>query len=280
MYDLAGKVGIVTGSAGKNGFGQAIAIRLAREGADVVVVDKFNVLPRDKVLHPDWKGLETVVAEIEALGRQALAVTCDTTKSDEVDIMVKDVIDKFGRIDIMVNNAGVQALGAIDNISNEIWDINLSVNLTGTFFCSRAVAREMIKRDKGGKIVNIASTNAKAVMSAGRIGYAASKFGVLGLTQSLAIELAPYKINVNAICPGQADTGFHTDQIKSEAQSKGISESEVRSRLFGRTASMVPLGRLLASEDIANTVAFLVSREADYITGQSINVNGGILMAH
>lgn len=280
MYDLTGRVGVVTGCAGKNGFGQAIAIRLATEGADVVVVDKFNILPRDKELHPDWKGLEAVVAEIRAVGRKVLAITCDTTKSEEVDIIVKDVIGKFGQIDILVNNAGVQVLGDIDNISNEIWDINLSVNLTGTFFCARAIAREMIRRDKGGKIVNIASTNAKAVMSPGRIGYAASKFGVLGLTQSLAIELAPYKINVNAICPGQADTGFHTDQIKSEAQNKGMTENEVRSRLFGRTASMVPLGRLLAPEDIANAVAFLVSREADYITGQSINVNGGILMAH
>ncbi|MFC1971672.1 SDR family NAD(P)-dependent oxidoreductase [Chloroflexota bacterium] len=280
MYDLTGKVGIVTGAAGKQAFGRAIATRLAMEGVDVVIVDKFTILPREKDLYEDWKGLETVADEIRSLGRKALAVTCDIAQSNEVDSMVEDIVDKFGQVDILVNNAGVQALSAIDSINDETWNANLSVNLTGTFFCSRAVAGDMRKRGQGGKIINIASTNAKVVMSIGRIGYAASKFGVIGLTQSLALELAPYGINVNSICPGQADTGIHSDIIEIEARKRGIPESEVRSQFFGRTTAKMPLRRLVMPEDIANMVAFLASKESEFVTGQSINVNGGGLMAH
>jgi len=275
MYELTCKVALVTGAAGKHGFGRAIANRLAKEGADIVVVDKFSVPPRDEDLAGGWRGLDTVVEEIQDLGRQALAITCDITKSDEVDEMVKKALAKFGQIDILVNNAGVHIFGDTD----EAWYKNISVNLTGTFFCSRAVAREMIKGNKGGKIINIASIQGKQGSSQGDVGYSASKFGVVGTTQSLALELAPYGINVNAVCPGLAATDIGSNHFKSQAQSEGISVQEVRDRLFQERIAATPLGRLTTVEDIANIVAFLASKEADFITGQSINVNGGALTA-
>lgn len=280
MYDLKGKIALVTGAAGKRGFGRAIALRLATEGADVTVVDKFVIPPRDEDLTGDWKGLDSVVDEIKVLGCQALAITCDIALSNEVDKMIKEVLAKFGQIDVLVNNAGVLARGTIDNITDEIWNANISVNLTGTFFCSRTIAREMIKRDKGGRIINISSQLGKFGIAEGHIGYCASKFGVIGLTQALAFELAPYGITVNAVCPGMADTDSSSEFYKTEAQREGISKGEFTTRLFTKRIADIPLRRLTTPEDVANMVAFLASRETDYITGQSINVNGGRLMAH
>lgn len=275
MYELTGKIALVTGTAGKHGFGRAIANRLAKEGADVVVVDKFSVPPRDEDLEEGWGGLDTVVEEIQALDRQALSITCDITQSEEVAEMVRKVLAKFGHIDILVNNAGVHIFGD----SDEAWQKNISVNLTGTYFCSRAVAREMIKGNKGGKIINIASVQGKQGSGQGDVGYSASKFGVVGTTQSLALELAPYGINVNAVCPGLAATDIGSSHFKSQAQSTGISVQEIKDRLFKGRIAATPLGRLTTVEDIANVVAFLASKESDFITGQSINVNGGALTA-
>lgn len=279
MYNLAGKVAIVTGANGKRGFGRAIANRLAQEGADIVVVARFAVPPRDEEMIEGWKGLNSVVEEIKALGRQALAITCDITKSKEVDEMVTETIDKFGQIDILVNNAGVHIFGRIESITDEIWYKNIEVNLTGTFFCSRAVAREMIKRNREGRIINIASTHGKQGSGEGDVAYCASKFGVVGLTQSLALELAPHNILVNAVCPGLADTDLAVDHFRNQAQFEDISAQEWRDRLFSQRKAFVPLGRLTTTEDIANMVAFLASKQADFITGQSINVSGGVLTA-
>jgi len=275
MYELTSKVALVTGAAGKHGFGRAIASRLAKEGADVVIVDKFSVPPRDEDLAGGWRGLDTVVEEIQDIERRALSITCDVTQSEEVAEMVKKALSRFGQIDILVNNAGVHIFGDTD----EAWYKNISVNLTGTYFCSRAVAQEMIKRNRGGKIINIASVQGKQGSGQGDVGYSASKFGVVGTTQSLALELAQYGINVNAVCPGLAATDIGSNHFKSQAQSTGISVQEVRERLFQGRIAATPLGRLTTVEDIANVVAFLASKEADFITGQSINVNGGILTA-
>lgn len=277
---LEGKIALVTGSAGKQGFGRAIAHRLARDGANIVLVDKYTVLSRDNELHPGWRGLDAVVGEVQSLGRHALAITCDITESSEVDKMVEHALDDFGQIDILVNNAGVHIFGTIDNISDEIWEANLSVNLTGTFFCSRAVAREMMKRGQGGKIVNISSIFGKIGVGGGNMAYCASKFGVVGLTQSLAIELAPYNITVNAVCPGLADTEYAIEHFREQAQQEHITAEKVKEQLFKSRIASIPLGRLTLPEDVANMVAFLVSNESDLITGQSINVNGGELMAH
>jgi len=280
MPGLTGKVAIVTGAGGKRGFGRAIANRLAKEGADIVVVDKFTVPPRDEDLAGDWKGIDSVADEIQALNRQALAITCDITKSKDVDRMVKETVTNFGKVDILVNNAGLHIYSSIQDISDEIWDSHLAVNLTGTFFCSRAVAREMVQRGEGGRIINIASLLGKVGMGNGQTAYCASKFGVVGFTQSLALELASHNILVNAVCPALTATDIHSDAFKAEAEREGISEQEIRTRMQEKIAAQIPLGRLGTLEDIANMVVFLASDEASFITGQSINVNGGLLTAH
>ena len=279
MYDLAGKVALVTGAGGRRGFGRAIAVRLAKDGADIVVADKFRLPHRDEEQAEDWKGIDSVVDEITALGRRSVAFTCDISKSDEVSTMVKGVLEKLGRIDILVNNAGVHIKAPIQSITDEVWHKNTSINLTGTFFCSRAVAREMIKRNRGGNIVNVASLSGKRGR-AGDSAYCASKFGVIGLTQSLALELAPFGINVNAICPTIADTDIASDLFKNIAGQGGITPGEARNQLYANRIASIPLGRLTTVEDVANAAAFLSSQEADFITGQSINVCGGSLVAH
>jgi NAD(P)-dependent dehydrogenase (short-subunit alcohol dehydrogenase family) len=207
MYDLSGKVALVTGTANKKGIGRYIALRLAEEGADVVVSDRDRAItdldPWDQ--EEGWRGLESLVAEIEVIGRRVKAITADVTKTPEVDAMVAKAVKEFGGIDILVNNAGLISrfigLNPMVDMPDEVWDKVIAVNLTGLFHVSRAVAREMIKRNKKGKIINIASIAGKKGM-ANRCAYSTSKFGVVGLTQIMALELAQYKINVNAVCPG------------------------------------------------------------------------------
>ncbi|MFC1908670.1 SDR family NAD(P)-dependent oxidoreductase [Chloroflexota bacterium] len=279
MYNLTGKVALVTGAASKRGFGRTIANRLATEGADVIITSRSTVSSHDEDCTRDWKGLDSLVEEIQALGRRTLAITCDITKSDQVNRMVKEAIEKFGQIDILVNNAGVHLFGKIENVTDEIWNTCIAINLSGTFFCSRAVAREMIKRNNGGRIINISSIAGKQGVGFGDSAYCASKFGVTGLTQSLALELATYGIVVNAVCPTLADTDIGIDRHKKQSQSEGVSLQEVKDRLFNSKIQSIPLGRLTNGNDIAKAVAFLASEEANFITGQSINVSGGELTA-
>lgn len=279
MYDLANKTAIVTGAGGRRGFGRAIVNRLAKEGADVVVIDKFRVPPRDEDLTGDWKGIDSVVNDIEALGRQALAITCDITKSQEVDKMVKETVKKFGKVDILVNNAGVPIRCSFLDLTDEIWHLHLGVILSGAFFCSRAVVREMVQRGEGGRIINIGSMWSKVGSKNGQVPYSAAKFGVIGLTQCLALELASHKILVNAVCPAHTPTDFHSDIFKHQAENEGISVQEAKTRMREGIAATIPLGRLATTDDIANMVAFLCSDEASFITGQSINVNGGAFTA-
>lgn len=285
MYDLKGRAALVTGASRQHGIGRAIAVRLAREGADVVVSSKHRPIDES----PDWErssgwlGLESVVREIEASGSQGLALVADVANSREVNEMVRAAVERFGKIDILVNNAGVTA-GALGRrcpaieLDETVWERTLAVNLTGPFLCSKAVARVMIERGKGGKIINIASDMAKM----GRIGsaaYGASKHGLLGLTRTMALELAPYKINVNAVCPGMVMSDPAAGAlIKMEALEWGVSFEEARERRYAEAASLIPLGRVAIVEDVANVVAFLASRQADYLTGQAINITGGRVM--
>lgn len=194
MYNLKNKVAIVTGAAGRKGLGYGIAKRLAGEGADVAVVDKFPVVPEDADKAGRWQGLKTITREIETMGCRGLSLTCDISKSDEVDNMVRETVAKLGQVDILVNNAGIHIYAGISEITDEVWAKHLAVNLTGTFYCSRAAAREMLKRGKGGRIINIASLLGKAGQPGGNLAYCASKFGMIGLTQSLALELAPHRM--------------------------------------------------------------------------------------
>ncbi|MFC1933931.1 SDR family NAD(P)-dependent oxidoreductase [Chloroflexota bacterium] len=287
MYDLSGEVALVTGTSNKRGLGCGIALRLAREGADIVVTDKYKA-PED--LEPwdrkeGWRGLESVVTEIESLGRRALAINADISHSQEVNDMVAKAFDEFGKIDILVNNAALIArdIGTVPvmDLSEEAWVKAIAVNLTGTFLMCKAVAKQMIKQSQGGKIINISSIAGKWAL-AGQAAYSASKFGVIGLTQALALELAPYKVNVNAVCPGSTLTWGTRGQAIYEAVNQGLSEDEAITKVYANATQpqAVPLGRPAKVEDVANVVAFLASTQSDYMTGQSINIAGGMLMAH
>ena len=206
MYDLNGKVVIVTGAAGRRGIGRAIATRLGREGADVVVTDIRRgpeaVRPEDR--QAGWRGLPSVVDEIKALGRQALGLYSDVSDSPQVAEMVRQTVERFGHIDILVNNAGSQPgrdRVPVVELEEHAFDEVQRVNVKGTYLCSKAVARHMIARGGGGKIIVISSGAGKRGI-ARYAAYCASKFALIGFTQALYQELAPYRINVNAICPG------------------------------------------------------------------------------
>jgi NAD(P)-dependent dehydrogenase (short-subunit alcohol dehydrogenase family) len=277
MYDLNGKVALVTGAGGERGIGRAIANRLAQEGANVIVND---VAANPYADNPTgWGGMQAVVQEIEAIGRQAIGLVADVSNSEQVDNMVRQALDRFGHIDILVNNAGSRPgkdRVPVYELEEEEFDLVQRVNVKGTFLCSRAVSREMINRGQGGKIIVISS-------SAGKRGrarfaaYCASKFALVGFTQSLAMDLAPFKINVNAICPGGVDTE-RTDYINRALVPEGESLEEFRAQRSLEAAQNNPLGRVALGADIARMAAFLSSSEADYITGLSVSVSGGSVM--
>ncbi len=272
MYDLHGKVALVTGAAGAAGLGRAIALRLAQEGADLVVND----------LHEDQsprKGLAKVVEEIEALGRRALPLFADVANAAEVETMVKIALSEFGRIDILVNNAGAAAGSdrvPVVELEEEAFDLVQRVNVKGTFLCSRAVARHMITRSGGGRIINISSTSGKHGV-ARFAAYCASKFAVRGFTQALALELAPHNITVNAICPGLIATE-RIDEMAAALAPRGVGAGEYRQTMISGSQASVPLGRMTETSDVANIAAFLASDQAAFITGASPNVDGGVHM--
>jgi NAD(P)-dependent dehydrogenase (short-subunit alcohol dehydrogenase family) len=280
MYDLNGKVAIVTGAGGRHGIGRAIATRLAREGADVVVTD----IQRPGAIRPTdhqagWLGLPSVVKEIEALGRQALGLYSDVSDSSQVAAMVYQTLEQFGHIDILVNNAGSQPgrdRVPVVELEEDAFDEVQRVNVKGTYLCSKAVARHMIARGGGGKIIVISSGAGKRGI-ARYAAYCASKFALIGFTQSLAQELAPYRINVNAICPGLVDTE-RVDFIAAALAPEGESAEEYRAQMIRERSSRVPLGRVAVGDDIARMAAFLASSESDYLTGLSISVSGGAEM--
>ena len=277
MYDFSGKVALVTGAGGEFGVGHAIAKRLAQEGANVVVDDvTSNPYPgrRESV----WAGIPDVVREIEALGRQAMGIVADVSDSAQVDDLVRQAMDRFGRIDILVNNAatwqGRDSVPVVE-LQEEEWDRVLGVNLKGTFLCSRAVAREMIRRGSGGKIINISSVLGKHGV-ARRAAYSSSKFAIIGSTQCLALELAAHHINVNAICPTTVDS--ERNDYDSDIQTREEATEEWRTQFIRRRSEEHPLGRVAQGSDIADTAAFLASSQSDYLTGLSINVTGGSVM--
>jgi len=278
MYDLNGKVAIITGAGGRHGIGRAIGLRLAQEGADVVVTDVQRstdaMRPEDR--QAGWRGLDSVVGEIEALGRQALGLFSDVSDPAQVSDMVAQTLDRFGHIDILVNNAGSQPgrdRVLLVDLEEDAFDEVMRVNVKGTYLCSRAVATHMIARGGGGKIIIISSGAGKR----GRARFAAycsSKFALIGFTQSIAQELAEHKINVNAICPGLVDTE-RTDFIAAALAPEGQSAEEHRVLMIRERSESVPLGRVAQGDDIARTAAFLASGESDYLTGLSISVAGG-----
>lgn len=277
MYHLNGKVALVTGAGGRNGIGRAIATRLAKEGADVAVNDIAE--------HPyaaddtEWHGLPDVVREIEATGQRAISVVADVSDAKQVSEMVDKTVAHFGKIDILVNNAGTKAgkdrVPVVD-LAEEDWDRVQNVNVKGVFLCCQAVARHFIVQGTGGKIINISSVTGKRG-SARYAAYSASKFAVIGLTQSLAHELAPYQVNVNAICPSLVDTE-RVAHLAAAMMPADLSADEQRAEFARRAETSVPLGRLAEGADVANMAAFLASDQAAYLTGLSVTVSGGSVM--
>lgn len=275
---LDGKVAIVTGAARRRGIGREIALRLAAEGADVAVTAvrrAADSLPEHE-RQDGWTGVESVAEEIRALGRRALALDVDVTKAGQVRSMVQQTIAQLGRIDVLVNNAGLALVAGKKNLwetEDDEWRREIDVNLNGVYHCCKAVAKVFVERGEGGKIVNISSL-------AGRVaqprygGYTPAKFGVIGLTQMLALELAPYRVNVNAVCPGSTDTDMMDGTFRRTGERMGIPFEMVKQGVKG----LIPLGRQGEPAEIAAVVAYLCSPLAGYITGQAINVDGGILM--
>ena len=281
MYNLDGKVALVTGAGGRNGIGRAIATRLSREGCDVVVND---IRKPDEATPPadrqeGWEGLPSVVKEIEGMGRRALGIFADVSDRQQVDDLVERTLEHFGRIDIVVANAGSQPgrdRRLIVDLEEDALDEVLSVNVKGTFFTCQAVARHMIARGGPGKMV-IMSSRAGKQASPQYGAYVASKFALIGLTQTLALELAPYQVNVNAICPGLVDTErvyWMADALKPGE----MSTDDYRRQMLVERGRQVPLGRAAVADDVARTAAFLASEESDYLTGLAISVTGGGLM--
>ncbi|MCY4062069.1 MAG: 3-oxoacyl-ACP reductase FabG [Chloroflexi bacterium] len=272
MYDLQGKVALVTGAAGANGIGRAVALRLAAEGADIVVNDlSEDATPR--------RGLPNVVREIEALGQQALPVFADVTQADQVEGMVESALQRFGRIDILVNNAGAPAgrdRVPVVELEEEAFDFVQRVNVKGTFLCCRAVARHMLQRDGGGSIINISSTSGKHGV-ARFAAYCASKFAVRGFTQALARELGPQGITVYAICPGLI-ASERIDDMATVLSPAGVDASDYREQMIATAIQNSALGRMTDQTDIANVAAFLASHQSDFMTGASLTVDGGLHM--
>jgi 3-oxoacyl-[acyl-carrier protein] reductase len=247
MKPFEGKVAVVTGAA--RGIGRAIAERLARDGADVVICD----------LQAEW--LAETAGAVRATGRKALPLAVDVGDGESVAACIAETVRVFGRVDVMVNNAGITKDTLLVRMTDEAWDDVLRVNLKGTFLFSRAVAKHMMKQ-RSGAIVNIASVIG-LIGNAGQCNYAASKAGVIALTKSTAKELAGRGVRVNAIAPGFISSKM-TDALSQEIR--------------GQMLANIPLARFGEPEDIAKAVAFLASDEAGYVTGQVLSVNGGMVM--
>ena len=279
MARLSSKVAMVTGSGGEHGLGRAIARRLATDGADLVLTDIAAGGTRVVATKPAgaWGGLEAVAAEIRAAGRQAMTALLDIRSARQIDGAIAQALERFGRIDILVNNAaappGADRVPVVE-LSEEAWDAVLGVNLKGSFLCAKAVATVMLRQKTRGRIINIASDRGK-IGTANLAAYCASKFGLIGFTQALATELAPAGITVNAVCPGGLDTE-RLDYLGRRED--GSYDAALRAERIRQLAAKVPLGRFITVNDVAELVAFLASDGAESITGQALNVSGGTIM--
>ena len=281
MPGLEGKTALITGAGGMRGVGRASALKLASQGADIAITDvqrDATDLPPGEV-RVEWRGIQSVAEEVEALGRRCFPVYCDLGEDQQIARLVDEVKDHFGRIDILVNNARA-VIGRdktpVTELSKDVWDHFLAINTTAVFLCTKLVGQEMVERGEGGRIVNIASNAAKQASAMGA-AYSASKFAVLALTQASALDLAPYNITVNAVCPGPINTDRMSYWERDRAAERGVPLEELRSGIVRDAAERTPLGRIAEAEDVANMVAFFASEEASFITGQAYNVNGGLL---
>lgn len=278
MRGLEGKRALVTGAGRLRGIGRAIALRLAEEGADVAVTG----YPRDPTTFPDhersvgWQGAASVAGEIEGLGRRSVAIEGDVSDPDDVTATVARVADELGGIDVLVNNAALPSeagAATILDMDEALWFRTVDVNLNGLYLVTRDAGRLMREQATGGCIVNISSL-------AGRMGlpaygaYTATKWAMIGLTQQLALELAGDRIRVNCVCPGSTDTDMMDGTFRRSAELAGREFDTWKQR----TGASIPWGRQGDPAEQAAAVAFLASDDAGYITGQTINVDGGLRM--
>ena len=245
---LKDKVALITGGA--RGIGRAIALTFAREGADIAVADV------------NLEVAQQTASEIENLGRKAMALEMDVTNFEKVEEAINKILDKLGKVDILVNNAGITKDNLLLRMSQSDWDAVINVNLKGTFNCIKAVSRPMIKQ-RSGRIVSIASIIG-LMGNPGQANYAASKAGIIALTKTVAKELASRNINANAVAPGFIQTEM-TAKLPEEVKKKML--------------EAIPLAKLGTPEDVANVCLFLASDESSYITGQTITIDGGMVMA-
>ena len=257
---LRDKICVVTGSA--TGIGRAIALALSGEHAQVAVTD-INL-----------EGAELVAAEIHRAGGRAVALHLDVTQQSAIGAALAAVVDWAGRLDVWINNAGVSSMNRFVDLTEADWEYMMRVNAKGVFLCSQAAARQMIAQEGPGRIITVASMAGKRGAAPFLAHYVASKFAVVGLTQAMALELAPQHILVNAVCPGYVRTGMQERELVWEAEQRGVSVDEVRQLYVEDT----PLGRLATPEDIARVVVFLASEYSGFMTGQAVNITGGSWM--
>jgi NAD(P)-dependent dehydrogenase (short-subunit alcohol dehydrogenase family) len=280
---LEGKVAIVTGAWSMRGIGRSCALRLARDGADVVVSDIERTEDRmgEDERSAGWNGIFDVAQEVEAIGRRSRAVLCDIADAAQVESLVRETVEAMGRVDILVNAArafmaGAESRTVVDTPEDE-WDRVMAVNLRGPMSCSRFVALHLLEAGHGGSIINISSLAGKQPLATGGV-YSSSKAGLNMLTRVMALELGPKDIRVNAVCPGIVLTNRYSANEERLAKAEGITHDEWRRRWAEEQAKGIPAGRVATPEDVANVVAFLASDDGGYLTGQCLNVAGGMIM--
>ena len=276
MPEIGRRVVLVTGAGRVDGLGAAIAARFAADGCDVVLSDIGAVRGDQFPDHGVGTAAEMArvadnVRSVASGGAGVATVVCDVRSEADAAAAVAFTASRFGGLDVLVNNAGIGYLMAlVTEMTEEDWDTVLSVNLKGTFLCSKHAARQMIAQGRGGRVINIASQAAKSGFPHAT-AYTSSKHGVVGFTRAAAIELAPHQITVNAVCPNHVTTGLGAWQNTFFANTLGQSEADY----LGAMRSRIPIGRTGRPDDIANACAFLASDQAAYITGEALNVSGG-----
>ena len=270
MGELDGKVAIVTGAGRLRGMGRAAAVALAKLGADVVVTGtgrKPENFPDDEKV-ANWNDVNSTVVQIENEGRRGLPLVVDVSNADDVNMMMSKTLEAFGRVDILVNNAAF-GIGAdrvpITELDPDIFQKVVNVKVTGTYLCSKVVAKQLIDQNQGGKIINVSSGFGKAA-SANTLAYNAACFAQVGMTQSMAHELGPHGINVNCVCPGLVDTSRSDFFRITGSWEKEIAE--------------IPIGRPGTDDEVGGFIAYLCTNAASWIHGQSINIDGGSVMEH
>jgi NAD(P)-dependent dehydrogenase (short-subunit alcohol dehydrogenase family) len=270
MGELDGKVAIVTAAGRRRSIGNSTALALARLGADVVVTGTG----RDPATFPEdekavgWRDVESTADQIRELGRRALTATLDVTDAAQIDDMVSRTLAELGRIDILINNAALP-IGAdripMVEVDPGLFERVIAVKVMGSFLCSRAVAKVLIEQAEGGKVVNIASVAGKRG-NADAMAYCAANFAMVGMTQSMARELGPHGVNVNCVCPGGVDTSRMDDLGRGER--------------WEQMGNATPIGRLGTDDEVGEFMVYLCTEASSWITGQSININGGTIMEH